>query len=399
MYESPELRRLFSTYSNSKTPGRESIADHLSTLSMAEHRDDTLIVATATDLAVYPGGGAPPQVQGFRINIPGFTELTAISHLGPAIASIVAISLRGEDELWRRDAQRLIDDTRRVRAADGTQLWQESLEITAFEGREERIAAMVDYACAISERYLVRALAEPGYLSPATLRDDLLDGRSTGLPVSMNRIMIATFALYALDFTHRLVNWLDEIRVDWDRTLFAITGRQGRPTAGTSKATTNLARIMHLVSGGRLSVDRIFVAPTMPGFETPRDGDLSEVVAAEEPIRWQLARVMSSAELAPIMYDGYPRFAEPGLYGPDLHVGASSVTEMPRIHGPDDWLTMFTRLRLTLEDPRQLLAAGVTDFVAEQLLEAGNDPMAVTVPGLDGEPYPPVALAAPEQRQ
>ena len=47
---------------------------------------------------------------------------------------------------------------------------------------------------------------------------------------------------------------------------------------------------------------------------------------------------------------------------------------MPRILGPDDWLTMFTRLRLTLEDPRQLLAAGVTDFVAEQLLAAGNDP-------------------------
>ena len=116
MYESPELRRLFSTYSDSKAPGRDSIADHLSLLSMAEHRDDTLIVATATDLAVFPGGGAPPQVQGFRVNIPGFTELTAISHFGPAIASIVAISMRGEDELWRRDAQRLIDDTRRVRS-------------------------------------------------------------------------------------------------------------------------------------------------------------------------------------------------------------------------------------------------------------------------------------------
>jgi hypothetical protein len=61
---------------------------------------------------------------------------------------------------------------------------------------------------------------------------------------------------------------------------------------------------------------------------------------------------------------------------------------MPRVKSPDDWQTMFTRLRLSLEDPRQLLASGVTDYVAAQLVANGNDPSAVVVPGLDGEPYP-----------
>ena len=396
LYENPELRRLYTTYSNSKAPDRDSIADHLSLLSLAEHLDDTLIVATATDIAVYPSGGGAPQVQGFRVNVPGFTELTAISHFGPAIASIVAIANRGEQDLWRRDARRLIDDARRVRSSNDIALWRDSLRIAAFQGREDQIAAMVDYACMISERYLVRALNEPGYLSPESLRRDLLDGGGALLPVSMNKIMIATFGLYALDYTHRLVIWLNDIGVDWAHTLFAITGRQGRPTAGNTKATTNLARIMHLVSGGRLPIDRIFIGPTLPGFETPHDGELSGVIAVEEPIRWQLARVMSSAELAPIMYDGYPEFAEPALYGPDLPEGARFVTELPRIHGSDDWRTMFTRLRLSLEDPRQLLAAGVTDFVAECLLAAGNDPGAVVVPGLDREHYPPAPIAPPE---
>ena len=104
-YENPELKALFAVYSDSKSPHRDSIADHLSVLSMQENLDAPLIVATATDLAVFPGDGAPPQVRGFRTNIPGFTELTAISHLGPALGTLVALAGRGEDELWREDAR------------------------------------------------------------------------------------------------------------------------------------------------------------------------------------------------------------------------------------------------------------------------------------------------------
>jgi hypothetical protein len=389
MYENPQMRRLFSTYSDTKAPGRGSIADHLALLSMEEHRGDTLIVATAFDLAVFPADGRGPAVQGFRVSIPGFTELTAVSHFGPAIASLVAIAEKGATDIWRADAARLIEDAREARRANGPALWRDALAISAFAGREDAIAAMVDYACDLSIRYLERALAEDGYLSPESLRRDFLDGTpENGVPVSVNKIMIATFGLYALDYTSRLVRWLDELDIDWARTIFVVTGRQGRPTAGTSKTTTNLARIMRIVSRDRLPLDRILIAPTVPGFDHPTTDDLSEVAAVEEPIRWQVARVVSSAELAPIMYDGYPQFVEPELYGPPLSGLDDTVTEMPRIEGPNDWLTMFTRLRLSLEDPRQLLAAGVTDFIAESLVAAGLDPSAVVVPGLDGEPYP-----------
>lgn len=391
MYENPELRKLFATYSNTKAPGRHSIADHLSVLSLDEHRDDTLIVATGTDVAIYPGGGRPPEVRGFRVNIPGFTELTAVSHFGPAIGSLVAIKERGHEDLWRQDAEALLEDTRRVRETHSASMWRNDLAIPSFRGREDAIAAMTDYACAISERYLERALTEPGYATGQTLRDDLLDGTGPDLPVSCNKIMIATFSLYALDFTHGLISWLEALDVDWSHTLFAIAGRQGRPTGGTTKSTTNMVRIMNIVSHGALATERMFVAPHLPVFATPQDGDLGEVIALEEPIRWQLARVMSSAELAPLMFDGYPEFVEPPLYGPELASDATTVSEMPRIRSADDWQTMFTRLRLSLEDPRQLLASGVTDFVASQLAANGNDPSSVVIPGLDGEPYPPIA--------
>jgi hypothetical protein len=50
--------------------------------------------------------------------------------------------------------------------------------------------------------------------------------------------------------------------------------------------------------------------------------------------------------------------------------------------------TMTTRLRLVIEDPRQLLSGCVTDYAVEQLRRTGNNPAAVVVPGLDHYAYP-----------
>ena len=70
---------------------------------------------------------------------------------------------------------------------------------------------------------------------------------------------------------------------------------------------------------------------------------------------------------------------------------------MPAVTGPTDWFALTTRLRVVLEDPRQLLSGAVTDYASRQLVENDNDPRRVTVPGLDGEPYPGlVAESAPE---
>jgi hypothetical protein len=98
---------------------------------------------------------------------------------------------------------------------------------------------------------------------------------------------------------------------------------------------------------------------------------------------------MGAVELAPIMYEGYPEFLPPPAYGPDLTPDSRTVSEMPRIRHPEDWPVMITRLRLALEDPRQLLASGVTDYMAEQLVANDIDPSKIVIPGLDTEGYPP----------
>jgi hypothetical protein len=60
---------------------------------------------------------------------------------------------------------------------------------------------------------------------------------------------------------------------------------------------------------------------------------------------------------------------------------------MPKIHSAEDMLAMVTRLRVVLEDPRQLLSGCVTDFAVAQLVARDNDPTRITVPGLDGVDY------------
>lgn len=53
---------------------------------------------------------------------------------------------------------------------------------------------------------------------------------------------------------------------------------------------------------------------------------------------------------------------------------------------------MVTRLRVAIEDPRQLLSGAVTDFAARQLIAHANGPAKITVPGLDGVVCPKLQL-------
>ena len=71
----------------------------------------------------------------------------------------------------------------------------------------------------------------------------------------------------------------------------------------------------------------------------------------------------------------------------------TSVHGKPAVTGPGDWFALVTRLRVVMEDPRQLLSGAVTDYASSELVRHDNDPSAVTVPGLDGEPYPSLTSA------
>ena len=381
MYEDPDLIRLFTTY----TSHPEGIGRHLTRAYAESTRDTPLLVATGADFALYPGGGQPPVVEGFRLSPRGFKELTGVSHLGPAVASLVHLRTRLGDSTWRVDAERLLAEVKNARAANSTELWRDQIRVEAYRGREREIAAMIDYACAATARYLTAALADENYLTPETLRADYLDGG----PVPVNHMMVATFFLAGLDIGFRIGRWLRSQDLDWSRLMVLVAGRQGRATAGVTWTTSSVATMILGTSGHQLPLEHLYLAPHAPTFATPRDGDLSEVIALESELRgiWCATRV--TVELGEVMFAGHPRYSPAGVRFPDVSDPAvTEVSEMPVVHSADDMRSLVTRLRVVMEDPRQLLSGAVVDLAVEALAANEWDPTKVVVPGLSGVDYP-----------
>ncbi|HEV7980823.1 DUF5624 domain-containing protein [Amycolatopsis sp.] len=384
--ESPELVDLFHAY----TAGHDTIGARLTAARADRGHADPLIVATGRDIALFAGNGAAPEVESFRMGNRGFKELAGVSHLGPAIASLVLTKeLRGDDS-WRTDAERLLGKVQVARAANDAEVWRDEIAVDAFRGMEKSIADMVDYSCAVTARYLRRALADDSYLNSTTLRTDYLAGDgSADLPVPVNHMMVATFFLAGMDAAHRVMRWFDRHPIDWHEAMVLVAGRQGRPTAGVTWNTSSVATIIVGASRKRLPLERLYMAPHAPVFDTPAEGDLSGVAAIEPAMRelWFFIRV--TVELGRTMFPGYPAFQPNSFEAPDLTARQHAViSEMPVIHSPTDFDAMITRMRMVLEDPRQLLSGAVTDFAVDQLIMHDNDPTKVIVPGLTGVDYP-----------
>jgi hypothetical protein len=387
-FESPELVRLFHTYTGSPT----GIGTHLGQLRARESAFDPLIVATGTDLVLYPGNGAAPTVEPFRMSTRGFKELAAISHLGPALASLAFMRELGASDLWRTDAERLLEATRAARAGSSHAVWRDRIAVKAFAAREAAIAVMVDYSCRLTEDILERALDRPSYLSDATLRRDYLEGPAADLPVPFNRVMVATFFLVGLELGHRLITWFDSLELPWERAMVIIAGRQGRPTAGVSEESNSVAGVIRAASRHRLGLERLLIAPHAPVFAMFDGSNLDEVRAAEGGYRQMWSSLAAISELGGRMFDGYPRFVPQTIDSRHAEPDTRWVHEKPAIRGAEDWLGLTTRLRVVMEDPRQLLSGAVTDYASQLLVDNGNDPQAVTVPGLDDEPYPALVV-------
>lgn len=388
-HQSPELLRLFETY----TGGPQGIGANLAALTGAATAGDPLIVATSADVVLFPGGGRDPEVQGFRLSTRGFKELAGISHHGPAVASILQMRLVEPDGmLWRREAERLLVATRNAREANSVALWRDVIAVAAYRGREQRIAELVHYSCVLTERYLERVLEQPGTFTAADMREHYLEatGSAIGATVPMNAVMIATFFLVGMDISHRVIGWLERHGIDWSRAMALVVGRQGRPTAGVTWTTNSVAAMILGASRHKLSLDRLFIAPHAPTLPPDAASDIAAVRAFETPMRQLWAHTRAVSELGALMYEGYPRYEPQSTTRPVLNPDTQAVAEMPAIAGPDDWRALNTRLRVVLEDPRQLLSGCVTDYAVEQLQAHGNDPSRVAVPGLDGTTYPPL---------
>jgi hypothetical protein len=381
----PEFSALYKIY----TGDPDSMGAQLTARMCQLSHDDPLLVVTGSDAVLFPGSGKAPTAESFRKSTRGFIELASVSHLGTAVAWLVRLR-ELDDPAWRQNAERLIGQLDRTRQISTAELWRDEIRVPALAGYESKIANMIDYGCAVTKQFLAAALADESLMNFKHVREQYLDPEgSASVPVPINDLMVATFALAFLDIGHRIIRWVREHVQDWDRLMVMFSGRSGRPTAGLSWATNNMCHLLWKASHERLAPERVYIAPHAPSLvlsDLQSEAQLQKLSAEFREI-WCNTR--ASVDLARRMFDGYPAYDGATIAAPPaLEDGALSVSEMPRLRSPDDRFTAVARLRMVMEDPRQLLANSVASYIADELCAHDNDPTKVFIPGFSGVCYP-----------
>ncbi len=390
VYQNPELLQLFEVYTGG---GRDTIAAHFAQIASLGDQQHPLLVSTHGDMALFPGNGDEPSVQSFRLTNRGFKELTAISHLGVAVASLVNMRCEQPDgSLWRSDAERLSEVTKSARKANSMELWRDHIAVESYRGREQAIADMSDYACAMTLRFLDAVLKDERKMTPEFLRDHYLQPiahNELGASISINAVMIATFFLVGMDNSFRINRWLQGKNVDWPNAMVLMTGRQGRATAGVTLSTNAVSQVILYASRLQLPPERLYIAPHATSFALTDPVDWLALRALEPQYRtlWSTTRAVS--DLGPLMFKGYPRYKPQSASSrPVIDSTTTELSELPHVNGPDDLYSLTARLRILMEDPRQQLAGAAADYAAMQLYQSGNDLSKIVVSGLDGYNYP-----------
>jgi hypothetical protein len=377
------FRSLFEAYTGPGSTGQH-LTEHMVRLTANE----PIMVSTGSDYVIFPGGGRPPIVESFRLSTRGFVEMTAVSHLGPAVAWIFRMRELG-DPAWRKDAERLMarmDDVRRINSES---YWRDIAAVEAWRGEEAKITDLVEYSCDVTTSFLVRCLADESRMTPEYLLEAYLDPVSNSdVPVPINDMMVATFALAYLDIAHRTIRWLRTQNLDWDRLMVLIAGRSGRPTAGLTWATNNSCHLLWKASGGRLAPENLFISPHTPSFTLADIGNGAKIAELEGQFRGVLQHLRANIDIARQMFVGYPSFTKSIEEPPVIGADTTTLHAMPRLRSPDDRVTAITRLRFVMEDPAQLLSNSVAHYVIDQLCEHDNDPSRVVIPGFTNVSYP-----------
>jgi hypothetical protein len=369
------------------TADPNSMGSHLTRRMAKLTETDPLLVVTGSDVALFPGLGKAPVIESFRRSTRGFIELASVSHLGTATAWLVRLRELG-DPVWRTDAERLVVQIDRTRRINTEELWTREIAVPAMAGYESKIADLIDYTCAVTRKFLVAGLADESIINFNYLREQYLEpAGSAAVPIPINDIMVATFALAFLDIAHRIIRWLQVNELAWGRLMVLLSGRSGRPTAGLTWATNNMCHLLWKASTGELLPERVYIAPHAPSLVLADVHNDEQLQKLDVEFRELWTNTRASVELARTMFSGYPAFQSDMDRAPTVD-DAGVLGEMPPLRSPDDRFTAITRLRLVMEDPRQLLANSVASYIIDQLCESDNRPADVIIPGFTNVVYP-----------
>jgi hypothetical protein len=350
-----------------------------------------LVLVVGSSIYVYDSaGGVRLSQEQFRADrSSGFYELTAISHIGPALAYLAQIKANG-DARWKARLASLRTHTVQVRAVNqrATNNWLDQLNQPAWSTRKAQIRSMVDYACARTISY-IDSLGNGDSFTATGVNDDLFNGTSTQYPIPFVNVMIGTFMLEALRGAADVHDALARLKLDWPHAMALVSSRAGsNVSSGLTEGTNWLVLFLKAASGFTLPDDRIKIVP----YAEVRPS-LGQAQLAPADLSYYVQRVWGPLYYRKVVSDQV--FAGiPTVYLPDRPPlpGDYFVTQAGAID------QFMIRMKHSLRDAREMLSNTVAFWMVQELANKNWNSAAVDIPGLTtGFPagvagYPAVTL-------
>lgn len=326
--------------------------------------------ATNQVLENNPSSIPPLTIGGFA---PGMIELAAVSHLGPALASLVRMQEDGvsDAEKLNRYIAELLHLVDEANTHNTAHAWAKLNPV--FDSYAERIAGMIDDGLSLVRIYLERIQKGKTPLSFETLRNELLEPGGQDFP-AFNNSMIGTFALANLADHYQVLHWLDQTITDTNsisKTAVLLSGNGGRATAGlTAETNPSFLRLEAWAkSKGHSLKNRIYIAPSGPAFTipAPENFDWSAIEKKSRMMWWQTE---IAVQLSDPMFKNYPS-------------GEISNPVADLFKEADPSMSDFiTHLKFALGHATQELASSTSGYILHALLKNGTKPEGIRIPGL-----------------
>jgi uncharacterized protein DUF5624 len=334
-----------------------------------------LVLVVGSDIYVYDSrSGARLAQQQFRADrASGFYELTAISHIGPALAYLAQIKANG-DARWQARLASLQSHVAEVRAlnARADDNWLDRLNQPAWSTRKAQIRNLVDYACARTLDY-IGSLGNGDGFTAAGVNADFFNGTSPQFPIPFINVMIGTFMLDALRGAADVHDALARLKLDWPHAMVLVSSRAGsNVSAGLTEGTNWLVLFLKAVSGFTLPDDRIKIVP----YAEVRPS-LGEAQLASADLTYYVQRVWGPLFYRKLVSDQV--FASiPTIYLPERPPlpGDYFVTQAGAIE------QFMIRMKHSLRDAREMLSNTVAFWMVPELAHKNWDPAAVDIPGV-----------------
>jgi hypothetical protein len=272
-YTAPaEFMNLFFDFTGAGEPGYpageptlgEMLTQAVAAKESAGAAPGPLVLVVGSDIYVYESAsGARLGHARFRADrASGFYELTAISHIGPALAYLAEIKANG-DARWTARLASLQTHVAQVRALNqrAADNWLDRLNQPAWSARKAQIRAMIDYACARTLDY-IGALGGGARFTAAGVNDEFFNGATAAYPIPFVNVMIGTFMLEALRGAADVRDALSRRKLDWTRAMVLVQSRAGaNVSSGLTEGTNWLPLFLKAGSGFTLPDDRIKIVP------------------------------------------------------------------------------------------------------------------------------------------